>query len=115
MENVLYEVVEKIKTRILYSVTFFSENCTVYDIFPKNMAKTEKPHMTSQYGAYALHAGLARLHTLTYSHAHAHTAGYQHARTHRSISNTYCFSMARIIRERTSMLRYTYINCLVVY
>jgi hypothetical protein len=81
MENVLYEVVEKIKTRILCSVTFFSENCTVYDIFPKNMAKTEKPHMTSQYGAYALHAGLARLHTLTRIHTPTRPGTNMHART----------------------------------
>jgi hypothetical protein len=69
-------------------------------------------HMTSQYGAYALHAGLARL------HAHAHTVGYPHARTHecartyKRISNTYCFSKATIIRECASVLRYTYIACL---
>ena len=50
--------------------------------------------------------------TCTYSHAHAHTVGYQHARTHRAISNTYCFSMATMIRELASMLLYTYIACL---
>jgi hypothetical protein len=39
---------------------FFSKNCTIYEIMPKHMAETEKPQMTSQQGAYALHAGLAR-------------------------------------------------------
>jgi hypothetical protein len=37
-----------------------------------------------------------------------------HVRTHRPISNsTYCFSTAKIIRERVLVLRYTYIACLV--
>jgi hypothetical protein len=30
----------------------------------KNPAETEGPQMTSQYGAHALHTGLARLHAL---------------------------------------------------
>jgi hypothetical protein len=35
---------------------------------------------------------------------------YMHVRacTHRPIRNTYCFSTAKIIRERASMLSYTY-------
>jgi hypothetical protein len=41
---------------------FFSENRTFYEIMSKNMVETEGPQLTSQYGAYALHAGLARLH-----------------------------------------------------
>jgi hypothetical protein len=57
--------------------------------------------VTSKYGAYALHAGLARL------HARAHVPGYPRARTHRPISNTYCFSTATVIRERASVLSYT--------
>ena len=41
--------------------------------------------------------------------------GYMHARarTHRQICNTYCFSTATMIRERSSVSRYTYIACLV--
>ena len=31
----------------------------------KNWVEPEGPHMTSQHGAYALHAGLARLHART--------------------------------------------------
>ena len=41
--------------------------------------------------------------------------GYMHARTHRQICNTYCFSTATITRERASLLRYTYIACLVTF
>jgi hypothetical protein len=35
----------------------FSENRVVYEIMSKNMVEPEKAQTTSQYGAYALHAG----------------------------------------------------------
>jgi hypothetical protein len=50
------EVVKKIKTRILCSVTF-SKNRAFYDIMSKNVVEPEGPQITSQYGVYALHAG----------------------------------------------------------
>ena len=79
--------------------------------------------MTSQYGANAMRAGLARLqarmrmhtHTPTRPGNHTHARTHAHTCTHRPISNTYCFSTAIMIRERTSMLRYTYIAPLVMY
>jgi hypothetical protein len=37
--------------------TFFFENYDVYEIMSKNMVELEGPQMTSQYGAYKLHAG----------------------------------------------------------
>ena len=40
----------------------------------KNVVETERPQMTSQYGAYALYAGWERLHT--HGHAHTHTHKY---------------------------------------
>jgi hypothetical protein len=81
MENVVEKVVEKIKIYILHSITFFSENFTIYEIIPKNMVETEWPQMTSQYGAYALYAGLARLHALMRMHTPTHR-GCMHARTY---------------------------------
>ena len=68
--------------------------------------------MTSQYGAYALRAGLATL------HAHAHAPGYPHARTHKH-AHTYqyviiiAFPQQQWFRERALTLRYAYIACLV--
>jgi hypothetical protein len=59
------------------------------------------------------------LHKQGYRHKHepAHAHGYSHARmrahAHTQICNTYCFSTATMIRERASMLRYTYIVRLV--
>jgi hypothetical protein len=38
--------------------------------------------MTSQYGAYALHAGLTRLRKLICMHTHTRPNTYMHARTH---------------------------------
>jgi 3-polyprenyl-4-hydroxybenzoate decarboxylase len=66
------KVVEKIKTRILYSITF-SENCSVYEIMSKNLVEIKGLQMTSQYCAHAhahasVHAhanALARMHTHT--------------------------------------------------
>ena len=57
MSNILDKVVEKIKTHIVCSVTFFFENRAVYAILSKNMVELEGPQMTSQYGAHELHAG----------------------------------------------------------
>ena len=65
--------------------------------------------MTSQYSAYALHAGLARLQ----ARMRMHTPTRTHACTHRPKSSTYCFSMVTMIRERASVLHYTYIAPLV--
>ena len=44
---------------------FFPENHTVCGIMSKNVVETEGPQMTSQYGAYALRAGLARLYVVS--------------------------------------------------
>jgi hypothetical protein len=57
----LDKVVEKMKTHIFVQ-HLFSGNCTVYEIMSKNMVEPEGPQMTSQRGAYALRAGLARPH-----------------------------------------------------
>jgi hypothetical protein len=50
-----------------------------------------------------------------YMHARfrAYIRTHGSARTHRPICNTYCFSTATMIRERASVLRYTYIVCII--
>jgi hypothetical protein len=66
--------------------------------------------MTSQYGTYALRAGLERLHALMSMHTHVHAPARvstsTHAHTQRPISNIYCFSTATMICERASLLPY---------
>jgi hypothetical protein len=76
----------------------------------KNL-ETNEPQMTSQYGAYALRVGLARLHARMHMHTPMRRAPTR-THAHRQICNTYCFSTATVIRERASLLRYTYIACL---
>jgi hypothetical protein len=78
---------------------------------PKNMVEPEEPQM-SQYGAYALHAGWAELDART--GMHTPTRSGSRACKHAQMCNIYCFSTATVIREHASMLRYTYIFCLVI-
>jgi len=40
------KVVEKIKSRILFSVTFFFENISVYEVMWKKRVEPERPQMT---------------------------------------------------------------------
>jgi len=71
--------VEKIKTHILCSMTFFFGNRTVYEIMWKNIASPERPQMTIWQCARTLHAGYQRLH----KHTHTHTQTHTHTHTHR--------------------------------
>jgi hypothetical protein len=64
----------------------------------KNVVKTEGQQMTSQYGESALHAWKARLHARTLMHTPTRPGAY-------------CLSTKTIIRERDSVLRYTYTVC----
>ena len=81
MRNVLDSVIEKTKTHILCSITFFSENRTVYELMSKNWVETEEPQMTSQHGVYALHAVLARLQALMPMYTPTIPGTHMHART----------------------------------
>ena len=106
MRNVLDKSCRENRNTHFIFKNFFSKNRTVYEIMPKNMVENERPQMTSQYGAYAFDAGLARLHV----HARAHAPGYPHARTHRRISNTYSFSTATVV-TRTRLDVTLYVHC----
>jgi hypothetical protein len=46
MRNSSEKVVDKIKTHVLRSVTYFSENRAVYEIMWKNMIELDRPQMT---------------------------------------------------------------------
>jgi hypothetical protein len=48
----------------------------------KNIVETEGPEMTSQYGVYALHAGLASLYARMRVHTPSRSGTHIHARTH---------------------------------
>ena len=53
--------------------------------------------MTSQYGAYAWHAGEARPHARMRMNTPTRPGIHMHARTHRPIFNTYRFSTATMV------------------
>ena len=93
MRNVLEKSCRVNKNTLLYSKSF-SEYCTVYEIILKNIVQTEGPQMTSQYGAYALRAGLARLYAHMSKHKPTRPGTHMHARMH---THTYCFSTATMV------------------
>jgi hypothetical protein len=102
MRNILDKSYREIQnTRFIFS-DFFPKIVPFMTV-SKNMVEPERPKMSSQYGAYALHAGYAKLQARTRTRMHMHT--------HR-ICNIYCFSTTVVIR-RSLILRYTYIACLV--
>ena len=85
----------------------------------KNIVETEGLRMTSQYGAYALRAGLARLYARMSMHrptrpgtkcTHARTR--KHAHTDQYVI-LIALPVQQWFRERGLLLRYTYIACIV--
>jgi hypothetical protein len=48
---------ENQNTHFMFSNFHFSENYSVYGIVSKNVVEPDRTQMTSQYGAYVLHAG----------------------------------------------------------
>jgi hypothetical protein len=119
MRNVLDKGCRENKNTF-YIQCLFPENRTVYEIMSKNIVKTEWPQMTSQYGAYALRAGLARLHVLMRMHTpvrlgtHMHARMRKHAHTGQYVILN-AFPQQQRFRKRASMLRYTYIACIVIF
>ena len=71
----------------------------------KNMVGPERPQMEiwRRAACWVIKA--------THAQAHAHARAPTHART--EVCNTYYFPRQQWLRERASMLRYTYIACLV--
>ena len=76
----------------------------------ENVVELDGPHMTSQYGAYGLHAGSERPH----ARLHAHAPGYPHdesTRTH-TLCNIYYFPTATIGKQMRLSVT-SYVHCLV--
>ena len=86
----------------------------------RNVMKTEGTNITSQYGAYAFNAGEAmiyerkRMRTLTRPGTHIHVSTQACASNQTQVKiNTHYYSTVTMIRDRASLLHYTYIACLV--
>jgi len=45
MRNIQTQVVEKIKTRVLYSIIFI--HCAIYEVIWKNIVESNRPQMTA--------------------------------------------------------------------
>jgi hypothetical protein len=89
------KVVEKIKTHILFSITFFRKSC-LYEITWKNTAHLDRPQMA--IWRTRIGCGITKA-TDTHSEYVILTA----------------FPMQEWLRERASMLRYTSTACLVLF
>jgi len=87
------KVVEKIKTHILNSILVF-ENRAVYEIMWKTFIEPD------------------RLQIIVW-HVRISWCIPKAKNTHSELCNNYCFPLQKWLHERASMLRYTYIACLV--
>jgi len=93
------KVVEKIKTHISSSITFFPpENRAVYQIMWENIVKRGRPQMT-----------IWRMRIACWIPKATNT----HTKTHSEYAILFAFPQQQWLHERASMLRYTYINRLL--
>jgi len=95
MRNVQDKIVENNKTHILYSIAF-SENRAVYEIKWKNIVEPDRSQMTIWHMCIACWIDKA-------------------TNTHSEYIILFAFSLQQWLQERTLILRYTYIACLVFF
>ena len=89
------KIVEKIKTPMLCSVTFtFFKNRTIWEIMWKNIVDPGRPHIT--IGCMRIACWIPEV-----------------ANTHSQYVKRIAFPLQQWFGERATMLRYTYIACLV--
>ena len=120
------KVVEKIKTHILHSVTFFPENRAICEIMPKNVVERGRsqiiwrPRVESWTIKAKRPKARPRLCTHTHTHTDAHTSmpsptrARTHAQTHKNVTHIVS-PRQQSFRERASVLRYTYIASLFIW
>jgi hypothetical protein len=101
------KIIEKMKTHILCSITLFRKSHRLED----NVEKCSGDRgATNDVTIWRIRVACwINKATCTYA------PGYPHALARTQISNTCCFSVAPMIRERASMLRYTHITSLVFW
>jgi hypothetical protein len=107
------KVVEKIKSHILWSVTFSSENRAVYEIISKKILWGLRGHKWRHKMAHTR----CMLDKQGYTHTHTNPSGHPHTRTRthlRTICNAYCFSTSTKV-SWTFLNVKLYIHCLSCY
>jgi hypothetical protein len=83
---------------------FFSENCAVYEIMPKNSVEPER-QQTVCLACWISKAKQAQAYARAHTHPHARSYTHAlncartqtHAHANTEVSNTYCFSTAAIV------------------
>ena len=88
------EIVEEIKTHILYSVNFFFENLALYEIMWKNNAESGRPQMTIWHMSIACRTPKT-------------------TNIHPKYVIFISFPMQQWLQEHLSIICYTYMACLV--
>jgi hypothetical protein len=121
------KVVEKIKTHILCSITFFSRSRAIYETMWNNMVETDRQQMaiwrmriacwtskathTHTHIHTHTHSHHTHTHTHTHSHhTHTHTHTHTHSHTHSQYVILIAFPLLQMLPERPSTLRYMYID-----
>ena len=101
MINVLDEsCIENKNTNFMFN-TCFLENSAIYEIMSKNMVEPEGLQMTSQYGAFALHAGFThsractcyRVRSPAYTRTQTWARMYTRTRAHRKYVIVIAFAL----------------------
>jgi hypothetical protein len=107
------KVVEKMKTNILYPIKFYYENRAIYEIMSKKKM-VETVGATNDVRIWRIRVAywISKT-TCTHMHTLPVTRTRARPHAHTQVCNTYCFSTATMIRERASLLLYTYITCIV--
>jgi hypothetical protein len=89
------EIVDCIKTHVMLKNFFFFENCAIYEIMWKSIAEPDRPQLTIWRKRIACWIPKA-------------------TSTHSEYVILIAFSLPQWLHERASMLRYTYVACLVL-
>jgi hypothetical protein len=109
------KVVQKIKTHILCSIPLFRKSYRLWDNVEKyggvRGAANDVRIWCIRIACWISKATCTQAH----AHARAHASARAHKHIHTQICNIYCFSTATMIHEHASLLRYTYIVCLIIY
>jgi hypothetical protein len=108
------KVVEKIKTEILYLVTF-SENRSVYEIMSKNMVELERTHTIWRLRVAYWISKQAHVRALaptpTHSHTDAHACRHPRARTRTHTQRTMSYLLLSTVTLLNVTLHVHYLSC----
>ena len=111
MRNVYIQFVEKIKTHILYSVTFFRKSCCLWDSAEKRGRAREAASDNTVWricvACWISKASRAQTHVHPYSPGHRLTHCTE-------MCNTYCFTTATIV-IRTRLIVTLYVHWHVLF